>query len=233
MSTPNALVVGGTSGIGWALAQALAARGEAVVLTSRDAARAQAAADKLGPRHRGIALDLADPQSIPDRLADLPSTQHLALVGSERDRNSLAAYDIAAGVRGVTAKLVGYTTVLSVLLPRFAADASVVVLGGAARKITYPGSTSTGLTNGGVSAMVATLAVELSPVRINAVHPGPVVDTPNLAAAPPAYIEALRTRTASGRLALTEDVVGATLFLFDNRGVNSANLEVDGGFPII
>lgn len=231
MSALHALVVGGTSGIGWAIAQALASRGETVALTSRDAGRAKAAAQRLGAGHCGIALDLSEPRSIVGALEDLVRIDHLALVGSERDRNSLSSYDAAAAISAVTAKLVGYTTVLSVLLPRFSPDASVVVLGGAARKITYPGSTSTGLANGGVSAMAKTLAVELSPVRINALHPGPVLDTPNLAAAPEAYVEMLRSRTASGRLAVVEDVVGAALFLLDNRGVNGADLEVDGGFP--
>jgi NAD(P)-dependent dehydrogenase (short-subunit alcohol dehydrogenase family) len=80
--------------------------------------------------------------------------------------------------------------------------------------------------------MVRTLAVELAPIRVNAIHPGVVGDSP-------AWInnteatERARGRTPTGRLATTADCVGATLFLLDNQGVNGTNLVVDGGWTLM
>lgn len=227
----QALVIGATSGIGEELARYLASRGERVTVTSRDAGRATKAAQALGSGHRGIALDLAKPAGIAAQLADIDTVHHLALVASERDRNSLADYDIAAASGALTAKLIGYTAVISALLPRFAENAAIVVLGGCARKASYPGSTSTGLQNGAVSAMVRTYARDLAPVRINGLHPGGVIDSPAWVGAPDTFVEAIRARTSSGRLVRMRDVAHAAGFLFDNRGVNGTNLDVDGGFP--
>ena len=149
----------------------------------------------------------------------------------ERDRNSVREYDLGRATRAVMLKLVGYTEVVHALAPRFAPGASIIIFGGMARDRPYPGSTSITMINGGVTSMVRTLAVELAPVRVNAVHPGAVGDSPALAgAALPAFIESIRARTPTGRLVTMGDVTAAALMLLDNPGVNGVNLNVDGGF---
>jgi NAD(P)-dependent dehydrogenase (short-subunit alcohol dehydrogenase family) len=153
------------------------------------------------------------------------------LTAVERDRNSVRAYDIERAMRAVMLKLVGYTEVVHALSEQFAPDASIVILGGMARDRPYPGSTSISMINGGVSSMVRTLAIELAPVRVNAVHPGAVGDSPALSGvASPAFIESIRARTPTGRLVTMENVADAVVMLLDNPGLNGVNLNVDGGF---
>ena len=86
------------------------------------------------------------------------------------------------------------------------------------------------MANGAVTSMVRNLAVELAPVRVNAVHPGAVGDSPAVKAMPPAMIEGGRARTPTGRLATMGDVAAATLSLLDNPGINGVNLPIDAGF---
>ena len=86
--------------------------------------------------------------------------------------------------------------------------------------------------NGGVSTMIRSLAIELSPVRVNAIHPAVVGDSWYWADKPAAMLDGLRSRTASGRLITTEDVVGATVFLLENPGMNAHNLNIDGGWLV-
>ena len=86
--------------------------------------------------------------------------------------------------------------------------------------------------NGGVTGLVNTLAVELAPVRVNAIHPGIVEDTPAWSGKPEAVLDAVRQRTPLGRLVTTEDIVDAAVFLLENRAVNGVNLEVDGGWTL-
>ncbi len=226
----SSVIVGGTSGIGRQLAQVLANRGEDVVITGRDAARAAAIAAEIGGRTRGLALDLTRPEEIAARLAGIAPVKHVVLAAIERDENSVKNYNIESAIRLVTLKLVGYTEVVHTLAPHFAADAAVVLFGGLAKERPYPGSTTVTTVNGGITSMVKTLAVELAPVRVNAVHPGVVGDTPAWSGKPPAVLENVRVRTPIGRLATTDDVVGAVLFLLDNRSVNGVNLNVDGGW---
>jgi len=223
------LIVGGTGGIGRALAERYSSLGSDVVITSRDAGRAAATAAEIGGKVRGIALDIAEPENIASMLAGVGNIDRLLIVAIERDSNSVRNYDIAKAKRAVIVKLVGYTEVVHAMLDRMNPDASVVIFGGLAGMRPYPGSTTVTTVNGAVSSMIRTMAVELAPIRFNAIHPGIIGDTPAWKDKPQA-LEAVRARTPGGRLATTEDVVDAVKFLFNNKGINGVNLVVDGGW---
>ena len=81
--------------------------------------------------------------------------------------------------------------------------------------------------NGGVVGLVHSLVTELAPVRVNAIHPGIVGDSPFWENKDNSHIIA---RTPLGRLVTMDEVVGAVEFLLDNSGVNGVNLAVDGGW---
>ena len=130
----------------------------------------------------------------------------------------------------VGVKLVGYTEVVHALVERLTDDASILLFGGQALRRPYPGSTTVTTVNGGVTGVVHTLAVELAPVRVNAIHPGIVGDSPAWAGKPEAVLEAVRSRTPLGRLVTMEEIVDASMFLLENGAVNGVNLEVDGGW---
>ena len=229
-ATGVSLIVGGTSGIGKHLAGVLAARGEEVVITGRDAARAEAAAREVGGNTRGLALDLAEPATIADRLAGLGAVKNLVIAAIERDDNAVRKFDVVRAQRLVTLKLVGYPEVVHVLAPRLAADASIVLFGGLAKERPYPGSTTVTTVNGGINNMIKTLAIELAPVRVNAVHPGIVGDSPAWNGKPPEVLQRVVARTPLGRLVKMEEVTDSVLFLLDNQGINGVNLYVDGGW---
>ena len=144
----STLIIGGTSGIGRAIAHALARRGEEVIVTGRDKERAQAAAAEIGSQHHGLALDLTRPEEIGDALATVGPIDHLVLAAVERDQNSVRGYDIGRAIKLLTLKVVGYTAVVHALAPRFSAAASIVILGGMARDWPYPGSTTVTMANG-------------------------------------------------------------------------------------
>ncbi len=224
----NVLVVGGTSGIGLEFARMRAGRGDEVVLTGRDVHRAGTLAKEFGAR--GIGLDLARPMEIAAALADVGRVDHLVLAGVSRDDNKVTEYDIDAALRLVTLKLVGYTEVVHTLVPRLHDDSAIVLFGGQARERPYPGSTTVTTVNAGVGGLVNTLAVELAPIRVNAIHPGVVGDSPYWRDKPEKVLAALRTETPTGRLAAMADVVDAVDFLLRNGSVNAVGLSVDGGW---
>jgi NAD(P)-dependent dehydrogenase (short-subunit alcohol dehydrogenase family) len=224
------IVVGGTSGIGREVAQSLADRGDEVVITGRDVTRAEAVAAEIGAGARGIGLDLTRPAEIARRLAGIDRVDGLVIAAIERDENTVRGYDVDRALRLVTLKLVGYTEVVHALAPSLTDGSALVLFGGLAKERPYPGSTTVTTVNGAVSTMVHTLAVELAPVRVNAIHPGIVGDSPAWAGKPPAVLEAVRSRTPTGRLASMHDITHAVLFLLDNPAVNGVNLNVDGGW---
>jgi NAD(P)-dependent dehydrogenase (short-subunit alcohol dehydrogenase family) len=226
------VIVGGTAGIGRHLAEKLAGRGDEVVITGRDSARAQAVAAEIGGRTRGLGFDLAEPAGIAAGLAELGKVDCLVLAAIERDAKTVRELDVALATRLTTLKLVGYIETVHVLVPQLTPNASIVLFGGQARERPYPGSTMTTIVNGGVTAMVRTLAVELAPIRANAIHPGIVGDSP----ATRDKTELLKmgiARTPTKRLATMDDCVDAVMFLMENQSVNGINLVVDGGWSLL
>jgi len=232
--TRTIVIIGGTSGIGLEIAKDAIARGEQVVITGRDLDSCQGIAGTLGVGARGLAVDISEPESIAESLAGIGPINGLVLAAIERDANTVRDYDIARAIRLVTLKLVGYTEVVHTLIDRMepSVDTGIVLFGGRAKDAPYPGSTTVSTINGGVEGLVTTLALELSPIRVNAVHPGIIGNSPFWSAKPEGVLSGYESRTPGGALATMEDVVGATRFLLDNRGVSATNLYVDRGWRI-
>jgi NAD(P)-dependent dehydrogenase (short-subunit alcohol dehydrogenase family) len=222
------VVIGGTAGICRRLAERYAAEGREVVLSGRDAARAQGVAGELGGT--GVGLDLAEPDTVSAALAGVGTVDRLVLGAIERDQNAVRSYDLAAATRLVTLKLVGYTQVVHALHDRLAPDASILLFGGLALQRPYVGSTTVSTVNGGVMGLVHTLVCELAPVRVNGLHPGVVGDSPAWKDKPATVIDPLVERTPLGRLVTMDEVADAAHFLLENTGVSGVNLHVDGGW---
>jgi NAD(P)-dependent dehydrogenase (short-subunit alcohol dehydrogenase family) len=221
------VVIGGTSGLGLEIARHYANSGHQVTLTGRDADRAATAAIQVGGDTTGLALDLAAPKDIGPALAGIESVDGLVLAAIERDVNTVTDYDIERALRLVTLKLVGYTEVVHALRSRIAPDGAIVLFGGLAKERPYPGSTTVSTVNGGVAGLLNTLVVELAPIRVNAIHPGIVGDSPYWRDRDLSHVIA---RTPCGQLARMTDIVDAVAFLLGNRAVNGVSLNVDGGW---
>lgn len=230
----NYVVIGGTSGIGHELAKDIVRGGDNVVLTGRDLERSRAIAASLGENATGLAVDLAEPETIADALKDVGAVNGLVLMAIERDQNFIRDYDIDRALRLVTLKLIGYTATVHALLDRLepSVDTGIVVFGGRAKDLPYPGSTTVATINGGVEGMVATLCLELGPIRVNALHPGIIGDSPFWADKPDGVLDGYRSRTPGGHLATMADIVDATRFLLHNRGVSGTSLYVDRGWRV-
>ncbi len=234
MSQRTIVVIGGTSGIGLEIAKEVVARGDRVVLTGREQLRAERIAESVGENATGLALDISEPETIAGSLASVGEVHGLVLAAIERDANTVREYDIARARRLVTLKLVGYTETVHSLLDRLepTVDTGIVLFGGRAKDAPYPGSTTVATINGGVEGLVHTMALELAPMRVNGLHPGIIGDSPFWADKPAAVLQGYESRTPGGKLATMADIVGATMFLLDNRGVSGTSLYVDRGWRL-
>jgi NAD(P)-dependent dehydrogenase (short-subunit alcohol dehydrogenase family) len=223
------VIIGGNRGIAREIAKHYADAGDEVVITCTDAEDAARAAGELGGRTRGLRLDLTQPASIRDALASVGRVRYLVIAAISRDNNTVREYDITAAMQLVTLKLVGYTEVIHTLLDRLGDESAIVLFGGLAKDRPYPGSTTVSTVNGGVVAMVRTLATELAPIRVNAIHPGIVGNSPFWK---DKSLDHVLARTPTGRLTTMQDVTDAVVFLLENRSVNGVDLRVDGGWMI-
>jgi NAD(P)-dependent dehydrogenase (short-subunit alcohol dehydrogenase family) len=230
MADGSVLVVGGTGGLGREIAGHYATRGSSVIITGRDSGRSAEIAGEIGNGVTALGLDLSEPESIGAALSGVGPISRLVLAAIARDNNPVREYTIAGALYLTTMKLVGYTETVHTLIGRFSDDSSVVLFGGRAKDRPYPGSTTVTTVNGGVSSLIRALAIELAPIRFNAIHPGIVGDSPFWKGKP---LDAVIKRTPTGRLPTMADVVDATVFLLENRAVNGINLYVDGGWMLM
>jgi NAD(P)-dependent dehydrogenase (short-subunit alcohol dehydrogenase family) len=230
MADGTVLIVGGTGGLGHALARHYLDQGREVVITGRDPEKTRAGAAQLGANASGIGFDLGRPETIATALADIGQVDKLILAAIDRDNNPVREYNYESARNLATMKVVGYTETIHTLIPRLSDDSAVVLFGGRAKDRPYPGSTTVTAVNGAISTMVTTFAIELAPIRFNAIHPGIVGDTPFWEGKD---LSGVVARTPTKRLATMADVVDATVFLLENRSVNGVNLYVDSGWLLM
>lgn len=230
MANGSVLIVGGTGGLGREVARHYQEKGMPVVITGRDEDRCVDIAEELGDGVTGIGFDLAQPDQIESALVDVGPVDRLILAAIARDNNPIRDYDYVGAINLTTMKLVGYTQTIHTLIDRFSDDTSVVLFGGRAKDRPYPGSTTVTTVNGGISSLIRTLAIELAPVRFNALHPGIVGDSPFWEEKD---LSGIIARTPTGKLATMSDIVDATVFLLENPAVNGVDLYVDGGWMLL
>lgn len=230
MADGSALIVGGTAGLGREVAAHYRERGLEVIITGRDAERARSIAHEIGPGVTGLGFDLSRPDTIAAALSEVGPVSRLVLGAIARDNNPVREYKIKEAIELTTMKLVGYTETIHTLLDRLSDESSVVLFGGRAKDRPYPGSTTVTTVNGGIASLINTLAIELAPIRFNAIHPGITGDSPFWAGKPLDHVVA---RTPTKRLATMADVVDATVFLLENPAMNGENLYVDAGWMLM
>jgi NAD(P)-dependent dehydrogenase (short-subunit alcohol dehydrogenase family) len=215
----SVVVVGGSSGIGEDVAKHYAEQGRKVYVSSRTQERADEAATRIGGDTHGIALDLAHPEGIAACM--VPAVL--------RDSNAVKDFNVAGARDLAVLKIVGYPETVHQLMDRFTDESSVLLFGGLAKERPYPGSTTVTSVNGGVEKMVNTLVREVAPIRVNAIHPGFILDSWYWEGND-AVVESVLAKTPTGRPVLQRHIVDAVRFLLENDAMNGVNLVVDGGW---
>jgi NADP-dependent 3-hydroxy acid dehydrogenase YdfG len=231
MTDGAVVVVGGTSGLGKEVARYYAQADREVVITGRDPTRGSSVAAELGGKTTELAFDLSLPKEIAPALEGVGDVSRLVLAGVHRDLNTMREYDVDAAVALVTLKLVGYTEVVHALLDRMHDDSSILIFGGLAKERPYPGSMTVTTINHGVDGLVRSLTSELKPIRVNAIHPGIVEDSPFWAGKTEA-LDAHRARTTTGRLVQMQDIVDVAVLMLENPSIAGTEFRVDAGWSL-
>ena len=236
----HVLVVGGSSGMGQAIATAAAAQGAQVTIASRSADKLAAAAKAIGHGVQTRPLDVNDEAAVERFFAGTATIDHLVMTSHASSVvsgaiTSLSAMTVAAARAFMETKFWGPFVVVKHALPRLAERASVTFFSGAAgpRKL-LPDHTAIGATNGAVEAFARQLSKELAPRRVNIMAAG-LVKTPTYDAMPAEAREAMYAGYARsalvGRVGEPQDIAHAVIYLMTNPYVTGTILEVDGGRP--
>jgi NAD(P)-dependent dehydrogenase (short-subunit alcohol dehydrogenase family) len=217
----RALILGGSSGIGLATARLCRERGWEVVVASRDPTRADVDAQK-------VAVDVTDARALRKVLGVLGAFDHLVACTVSRAGGPVRELELDAARAAFEAKLWGPLAAIQIAEVR----RSIVLMSGVAASTPIRGAAATAAVNGAVEALVRTLAVELAPVRVNAVSPG-IVDTPTWAGmdadARQGMFDRLSGNLPVGRVGRPEDIATAVVWLLESEFATGEVLHVDGG----
>ncbi len=195
----SVVIVGGTAGIGLAVAEHLGAAGANVIISGRRDGAALAAGIGAG----FVRMDVADAQSVKRGFADIAETSEridcLVLnAGIDLHHGEIGELDVAAFERVLQVNTIGLTRALAAGIGLVPPGGSVVVTSSPAGSVTTPGMAAYSASKAALDMLVRTWALELGPrgIRVNAVLPG-IVES-EMGAESTADLEVIRRMTANG-----------------------------------
>ena len=233
LSHQTVVVVGGTSGMGFAIAKLAIACGAVVTVASRSPEKVAIAAAELGAT--GKTLDTSDEASVRNFFAAAGPVDHLVVTGSSVRTGTLKDAPLADGEFTFRSKFFG--PYLCAKYAQMKPTGSITFFSGILSR--RPGHNDAVLAgvNAAVEAMGRALARDLAPVRVNTVSPGMTSGTGAYLSMPEAAREGMNAAIASklpvGRVGTAEDIAAATLMLMTNGFITGVTLDVDGGGVLV
>ena len=226
----NIVVMGGSSGIGLAAAKLAQHGGASVTIAGRSQAKLTQAQRELG-EVRTVVADVTDDASVGRVFEALDHVDHVLISAGTIVNGRIVDNDLATLRHIVDERIWGPTYVVRHARPRMTGGSITFTSGGLSSR---PRLGAAMITAGlaAVEALTPALALELAPVRVNAVTPG-LIDTPLLHAAYGANRDALVNSRAAAlpgkRIGTADEVAQAIIMLMTNEYINGAVLHIDGG----
>lgn len=231
------LLIGGSSGMGYALAERLLAAGHHVDIAARDERGLADAAERLGrERVRTHRVDIAREQSVAALFDVVGPLDHVVVTAADMRHG----YGALTELPTTDARTVFDIKILGPwLVAKYAAEqlrGSLTLTSGIAAYRPAPGGSVVATANAALEGMVRALALELAPIRVNAVSPG-WVDTPiwdEFAGADKHHrLAAMAERLPAGRVGRPADIAAAFHAVIDNEFITGTVLHVEGGHRLV
>ncbi|MGI5505587.1 SDR family oxidoreductase [Lentzea sp. CA-135723] len=214
------LVIGRDSGIAGAVAAKVREAGGTVVLAGRN---------------QDEHVDLTDESSIAALAERIGAVDHVVSTASARARGTVADLGRDAVRASFDVKVIGPILLARHFAPRMPATGSFVFFSGASARKVMPGMLAVGATNAAVDAITRSLAVELAPIRVNAISPG-TIDTgayDGLGEQKAVLFAAREATSPAGRVGRAEEIADAVHFALTNTFLTGVSLSVDGGEALV
>ncbi len=228
----QAIVLGGTSGIGLAVTRQLEAAGVSVVAGSRSESNLDQARSVTGDGVSFRTIDVLDRGALTALFEEQGGFDILvnAATGGERASGPFLQMDLD-GFQGSFRKLWGYTNSVRLGTAHMAPEGAITLVSGYPARKANPGSSAISTVGNAVEGFVRAIAPEIAPRRINVVSPG-IIDTPMFAAQGEAREQFLANATRNmliKRAGTADEVASAILLTLRNDYMTGTTIDVDGG----
>ena len=230
----SVLVIGRPSGIARAITEAAREQGATVIVAGRDERKLRDAyAGEQGVRAETV--DVTDDDAIAALAQRLGSVDHLVTTASSRARGQLKDLDRDSLLQSFNTKVIGPVMLAKHFAPIITEGGSFTLFSGVAAFKPAIGYLGVAITNGAADFLTRSLALELAPIRVNALSPG-VIDTGIWDAlgeeGKREYFEHFRTHNPARRIGTVQDIADAAIFAMTSPFLTGVTLRVDGGEPL-
>lgn len=234
------LIVGGNSGMGLALAQRCLDEGAQVIIVGRNREKLNLARKSLldHPRLETVTADITDESQVAVLFEQVGELNHIVCTAADIQGayELLPSLDIKAVQRAIESKVLGPLLLAKYGAPRLMPKGSITLTSGIAAYRPLPRGSVVATINAALEGLVRALAVELAPLRVNAVSPG-WIDTPiwTFVAGDKKdeTLAAMAKRLLVGRVGCATDIAEAIGFLMSNTFTTGTVLQVEGGHRLI
>lgn len=230
------VVLGGSSGIGLAVAKAARDDGADVVIASRTTQKLDAARGALGEGVQTHAVDMTDEQAVSDMFAAVGSVDHLVITAAELGGGLVKETPANALKKAFDSRFWGSYYATQAAAPNMPRSGSITYFSGISAWKPFAGESVVAASACAMESFARTMAVELAPIRVNTVCPG-IVDTPLLDVffgdAREAAVAGLNGVLPVGRIGRPDEIADAVVFLMTNGYMTGVTLHVDGGHRLV
>lgn len=235
LKNKRVVVIGGSSGIGLAVAHSAAAAGADVAVVGRNVERLKAAAKAIGKRASTHRVDFTKEAAAQRLFKDLGKVDHIVITAITSVAKPFMKSSAREFMEAFDSKLVGSLHAIHHGVPVMNKGGSITLTSGCATHKVIPGMSTYAAVNAAVEALVENLALELAPIRVNAVSPGIIV-TPVFDAMPEKdrrkFFRSVGRASPVGRVGKPEEVARAFMLLLRNGYMTGTTIHCDGGIPV-
>ena len=230
LSGKKVLVIGGSSGIGFATAAGALAEGANVTIASRSEEKLRAAKELLKGGVEARALDVSDSAQVDAFFDASPTYDHIVVSGAAFKFGSVRDQNIEDAYAAMNVKFWGAYRVAR--KATVAPGGSFVFVSGFLSRRPKPNMVLVGAINAALETLAQGLALEMAPLRFNVVSPG-IIDTPTRAAMPAEARKSMLENVAKSlpvkRVGLAEDCADQILLMLRNTFMTGSVVYIDGG----
>ncbi len=232
------VVIGGTSGIGFAVAEAVLREGASVIVASSNPANVEAATSRLSNSATGMTIDVTNEGAIAVAFAQLGDFDHLVFTAGDwgARRGPLVEIDLEKARANFTVRFWGALAVVKHVQKSMTRGGSITLTDGMIAHRPSKGSALSTAMAGAVEHLTRGLAVELAPIRVNAVCPG-LIRTGVWNSIPEdkreEQFERMTKRQPLSRIGEPSEAAEAYLYLMKAGYTTGQVLHVDGGGSVV
>lgn len=229
------VIIGGSSGMGLAAAKAVSDGGGAAVIVGRSVQKLERAKAQLNELAEAHSVDVTDESRLEAFFAEIGPFDHLVVSAAEFHVGPFLELDVQAARTTMDSKFWGQYCAAKYGAPHIREGGSITFFSGAYSQKAPAGYAILASVNAAVEALGKTLAVELSPIRVNVISPG-IVDTPVFDSMPEEQKAGLFSSIAATlpakRIGKPEDIAQTVVYLMKNKFTTGSVIYVDGGFLV-